>query len=241
MFQFHEKPPYDSVPVRESWFEAFVLANRLYPQRGLGLNVFVLEAILRDRPESLFLFTRSRLLQEQSDAVAQAMAHMHARHGVLVATPDTKRAFPDPTVVQETLYTRLHVLWDGVRDGVTEILAGYRLQVMSVDDPEVETLEDEAAMLFDDPKYHERLRELQRMIVVAKAILLSTEMKELVREYRQLFLDQKAGLIESESAGWQKSIVAKKMTDAFSSRMQEQLPEIDPDVLAFVVEALDRV
>lgn len=66
----------------ESWTDAYLLANKLFPVTNYGLDLFVADAVLQDPPQTMDQLSASRLPEQSVERMLHAKQALHASHKV---------------------------------------------------------------------------------------------------------------------------------------------------------------
>ncbi len=65
-----------------AWAEAYLLANKLFPVTNYGLDLFVMDAVLGDPPETMAELATSKLPDDMVERMLSAKRALHGSHGV---------------------------------------------------------------------------------------------------------------------------------------------------------------
>lgn len=75
--------PESRAPVAHpGWAEAYLLANKLFPVTNYGLDLFVMDAVLGDPPQTMAELATSRLPEDAVERMLSAKRALHGSHGV---------------------------------------------------------------------------------------------------------------------------------------------------------------
>lgn len=156
--------------VKDSWFNAFVRGNSMWPQATFGIAILTTAAVLRDPPERWEDFSGTRLSTEQISKLGTAMTSHHRKADIPHALANSAKDGELP--VQPS---RLQEVWKGLGvAAVTRTLGNY------LESPYIWSF-------LGNPQNDKDIQRLKKIIYATEEVLTSDEGKELAANYRNSF------------------------------------------------------
>ncbi len=175
--ELQEKPEPQDLFVKQSWFDAYLLANSLWPQTVYpGILVLVSAAVLRDPPFSGNDLFRS-LSPDQNMVLGKALSNMHGKFGI--RNKSSWAAGYDPYVHDEISTSRVQNLWITAADWTDKL---FQIRYGKERFGRILPFED----LMHNPQYQEDLDYAKSIVFAGERVLLSDTGKEISYKYRQV-------------------------------------------------------
>lgn len=82
MTEITQRPEVRTVVAHSAWTDAYLLANKLFPVTNYGLDLFVMDSVLGDPPETMTELATSQLPDDALERMLSAKQALHGSHGV---------------------------------------------------------------------------------------------------------------------------------------------------------------
>ncbi len=175
--ELQEKPEPQSPFVKQSWFDAYLLANSLWPQTVYpGILILVSASVLRDPPAFRNDLFRS-LSPDQKMIMGKVLSSTHERFGIRHKSVWATNY--DPLIHDEVSTSRIQKLWETAADWTDKL---FRVRYSKKRLGRIMLFED----LMNNPQYQEDLNYAKKVVFAAERALLSPKGRELSYKYRQV-------------------------------------------------------
>ncbi len=172
--------------VKDTWFNAYVEANASVPQADTAIDIYLLDAVLRDLPIDWTTFAESEFSPEQIKRISEIMSRVHAGLSVPYATVGHHHHFKDQPV-NFVFQDRIQKLWTRAKNNLIVNLywsvipfGGARPNVTELDS------------FFKNSQNHEEVIKLINIFGIIKRAHKDKEAQALLKTYReQLILNPK--------------------------------------------------
>jgi hypothetical protein len=173
------------VPVKDSWYKAYVEANIRMPQIMTGIEIFLADALFNDQEIDFMVFTKSEFSQSQKKDIGRVMSIMHAKYEVAHTAPEHSYRFKPGTHLQKVPDERLETIWTRPRDiVVANLFDVFRRDVVAQPNFLNASSREEALNRFlNDPRHAEKIAEFKIVIGALKRAMTSVELKQPLNEY----------------------------------------------------------
>lgn len=202
IIQLNLNKPEDRPNPEKEWFDSYLEGNMRVPQTGFGIELFVLNTVLKSGDGKLNKLIKSKISPEQLKRMREAMNAAHAaKHipnrsseEIHKAVGEIKQASgkiyqPNPFEVTDD---RLSLLWDGFKFRTLRLIGRIILGAGKKIEQNDETSDRNEVILFlnTNPEILETIKKLASLGIEA---LRSEEGKKLASEYRDNFNLKKHG------------------------------------------------
>lgn len=229
--EIQKKPEPENLFVKQSWFDAYVLANSLWPQTVYpGILIMVSASVLRDPPACRDDLFRS-LSPDQKMTMGKVLSNVHERFGI--RRKSVWATDYDPFTDDEVSTSRIQSLWETAAEWTDKL---FQVRYPKARLNKKLPFED----LIDNPQYQEDLNYAKKVVFAAERALLSPEGRQLSYKYRQVVVaDYRRSYIERIMNGFlsvvmperSKTGLVHKATQLMNEEIAREVPATGLDWL----------